>query len=170
MNQQTFKTTVFILKDKLFRFATSLLVSKDEAQDVVQEVMLKLWQNKDRLHLYNNIEAFAVKCIKNECLNRLKHFQITQNYKTNYTAKELYLNTTNNLEEIIVAMIHQLPEKQRMVMHLKDVEEYQISEISEILDMENNAVRANLMRARQKIRLQLEKIFEHEGKQLTWQK
>lgn len=170
MNQQTFKTTVFILKDKLFRFATSLLVSKDEAQDVVQEVMLKLWQNKDRLHLYNNIEAFAVKCIKNECLNRLKHFQITENYKTNYTAKELYLNTTNNLEEIIVAMIHQLPEKQRMVMHLKDVEEYQISEISEILDMENNAVRANLMRARQKIRLQLEKIFEHEGKQLTWQK
>ena len=53
MDQQTFKTTVFIHKDRLYRFAKSFLVSPDEAYDVVQEIMIKLWQMKDDLHRYH---------------------------------------------------------------------------------------------------------------------
>lgn len=76
------------------------------------------------------------------------------------------VNHSDNTREIIVNMINQLPEKQKMVMHLKDIEEYSIAEICEALEMESNAVRINLMRARQKIKTQLEKIFEYENRQI----
>jgi len=56
------------------------------------------------------------------------------------------------------------PEKQRLVMYLKDVEEYGIGEISEILHMKENTVRVNLTRARQKVRERLQQIFDYEKK------
>ena len=61
---------------------------------------------------------------------------------------------TNNLKDYILKYINELPEKQRLVIHLKDVEEHEVSEIAEILEMEENAVRVNLMRARQKVKAQ----------------
>ncbi|HIC8757609.1 RNA polymerase sigma factor [Elizabethkingia anophelis] len=166
MDQQTFKTTVFIHKDRLYRFAKSFLVSTDEAYDVVQEIMIKLWQMKDDLHRYENIEAFALRCLRNECLNRLKHAKVVEDYQIKSVRQEYSVNYNDNTREIIVNMINQLPEKQKMVMHLKDIEEYSIAEICEALGMESNAVRINLMRARQKIKTQLEKIFEYENRQI----
>lgn len=166
MNQQTFQTTVFIYKDKLFRLAKRLLVSQDEAFDAVQNVMVKLWQMKDELHQYKNMEAFTMQCIKNECFNRLKHAEVVENHKVQVfdTPKTDHF-AGDNTKEIILKMIGALPQKQQMVIHLKDVEEYEISEIADIMEMEENAVRINLMRARQKIKVQLEKLFEYEQRQ-----
>lgn len=166
MNQQTFQTTVFIYKDKLFRLAKRLLVSQDEAFDAVQNVMVKLWQMKDELHQYKNIEAFTMQCIKNECFNRLKHAEVVESHRVQiFDLPEAEQFSTDNTKEIILEMIGELPQKQQMVIHLKDVEEYEISEIAEIMEMEENAVRINLMRARQKIKVQLEKLFEYEQRQ-----
>ena len=58
-------------------------------------------------------------------------------------------------------------EKQKMVIHLKDVEEYEVSEISEILEMEENAVRVNLMRARQKVKEQITQLMNYEQRQFS---
>lgn len=163
MNQQTFQITVFAHKDKLFRLAKRLLVSHDEAFDAVQNVFMKLWQMKDELHRYTNIEAFAMQSVKNECYNRLKHFEVVENHRIdvgNKPKSEVF--AVDNTKEVILEMINSLPQKQKMVIHLKDVEEYEISEIAEIMEMEENAVRINLMRARQKIKVQLEKLFEYE--------
>ena len=54
-----------------------------------------------------------------------------------------------------------------MVIHLKDVEEYEVSEISEILEMEENAVRVNLMRARQKVKEQITQLMDYEQRQIS---
>lgn len=163
MNQQTFQTTVFVHKDKLFRLAKRLLVSQDEAFDALQDVMIKLWQMKEKLHRYKNIEAFAMQCIKNECLNRLKHAEVVETHRELLFDKSKTEHfSIDNTKEIIVEMINALPQKQQMVMHLKDIEEYDITEIAEIMEMEENAVRINLMRARQKIKVQLEKLFKYE--------
>ncbi len=166
MNQQTFQTTVFVHKDKLFRLAKRLLVSQDEAFDVVQDVMVKLWQMKDELQRYRNLEAFAMQCIKNECFNRLKHAEVVENHReTVFFRSGSETFATDNTKEIVLEMIRALPHKQQMVIHLKDVEEYDIPEIAVIMEMEENAVRINLMRARQKIKVQLEKLFEYEQRQ-----
>ncbi len=166
MDQQTFQKTVFVHKDKLFRLAKRLLISQDEAFDAVQNVMMKLWQMKDELTRYKNTEAFTMQCIKNECFNRLKHVEVVENHRENVFYKPTQESPMmDNTTEIILEMIQSLPEKQQMVIHLKDVEEYEISEIAEIMEIEENAVRINLMRARQKIKVQLEKLFEYEQRQ-----
>ena len=168
MTQDNFRDTVFVLKDEMFRFARKLVISNDEAQDIVQDLMMKFWQKKDQLSHYENLKAFVMKSVKNECLNRLKHDKV----KMNYAEMQLHQNTfyqpeVNNLKEEIIKLIQMLPEKQKMVIHLKDVEEYDIAEISKILEIEENAVRVNLMRARQKIKEQISKLFSYEQRSIS---
>lgn len=162
MNQEQFKNTVFIHKDKLFRFAKRILVDDDEAFDAVQNVMMRLWQLKDQLLQYKNMEAFCMQSVKNEALNRIKKGKVRSNYVNQYQAVSTTEYTIGNTKEIIVRMINSLPEKQRLVMHLRDVEDYDIDEIAEVLEMGESAVRVNLMRARQKVKEQLTKLFDYE--------
>lgn len=167
MNQETFKNTVFVLKDEMYRFAKRFLVSSDEAQDLVQDLMMKFWQKKDEL-VGLNIKSYALKCVKNECLNKLKHERVKQNFADfQIHRSELYKMEVNNLKEKIIHFINELPEKQKMVIHLKDVEEYEVSEISEVLEMEENAVRVNLMRARQKVKEQITQLMNYEQRQIS---
>ena len=167
MNQETFKNTVFVLKDEMYRFAKRFLVSSDEAQDLVQDLMMKFWQKNDELAGLN-IKSYALKCVKNECLNKLKHEIVKQNFADlQIHRSELYKMEVNNLKEKIINFINELPEKQKMVIHLKDVEEYEVSEISEILEMEENAVRVNLMRARQKVKEQITQLMNYEQRQIS---
>ncbi len=170
MNQETFKNTVFVLKDEMYRFAKRFLVSSDEAQDLVQDLMMKFWQKKDELAGLN-IKSYALKCVKNECLNKLKHETVKQNFQNfadfQLHRSELYKMEVNNLKEKIINFINELPEKQKMVIHLKDVEEYEVSEISEVLEMEENAVRVNLMRARQKVKEQITQLMNYEQRQIS---
>lgn len=166
MTQDIFKQTVFIHKDKMYRFAKHILSDEEEAFDLVQEVMLKLWQKKDELQHIQNVEAFALKCIRNGAMNKIKKAKVVQLYQREQTEgvqKEKYPSLT---KELILKLIQDLPEKQRLVMHLRDIEEYEVQEIGETLDMGENAVRVNLMRARQKIKGQLQKIFDYEQRQI----
>ncbi|HNU60238.1 MAG TPA: sigma factor, partial [Aquaticitalea sp.] len=80
MTQADFVKMVMPFKDKVFRLAKRLLVSNEEAEDATQEVLLKLWNNKQQIANYNNIEAFAMTMTKNYSLDRLKSKQ-AQNLK-----------------------------------------------------------------------------------------
>ena len=167
MTQENFKETVYILKDEMYRFAKKFLMSADEAEDVVMDLMMKFWQKKDELSVIENVKSFAMRSVKNECLNRLKHHEVKLGFASQTRHQsELYQIETNNMKEQILGFISQLPEKQKMVIHLKDVEEYEISEIGEMLDMEDNAVRINLMRARQKVKESINKLYAYENRQI----
>ena len=168
MNQETFKNTVFSHKDEMFRFAKSFLVSSDEAQDLVQDLMLKFWQKKDELASFSNLKSYLLKSVRNECLNRLKHETVKMGFADlQMHRSELYTAEHNNLKEEILKLISNLPEKQKAVIHLKDVEEYEMKEIAEMLEMEENAVRVNLMRARQKIKEQITQLMHYEQRQIS---
>lgn len=167
MTQENFQKTVYILKDEMYRFAKKFLMSADEAEDVVMDLMMKFWQKKDELSIIENVKSFAMRSVKNECLNRLKHHEVKLGFASQTRHQsELYQIETNNMKEQILGFISQLPEKQKMVIHLKDVEEYEISEIGEMLDMEDNAVRINLMRARQKVKESINKLYAYENRQI----
>lgn len=166
MNQERFKETVFIYKDKLYRFARRFVVSDDEAFDVVQEVLIKLWDKRNQLIEIENIEAYAMRMVNNECINRLRKFDVRENYKNNFQTDLSTDHQTEELKPLILKYINQLPEKQRIVMHLRDVEEYELKEISEMLDLDATAVRVNLTRARKKVKEQLLIFFDNEAKRL----
>ena len=167
MTHETFKNTVFCLKDEMYRFAKRFVMSSDEAEDVVQDLMMKFWQKKEDLANFGNLKSYVLKSVKNECLNRLKHHDVKMGFADfQIHRSELYQIETNNLKEQILGFINGLPEKQKAVIHLKDVEEYDVPEISEILEMEENAVRVNLMRARQKVKEQIQKLMDFENRMI----
>lgn len=168
MTSQLFENTVFSLKDEMYRFAKRFLQSSDEAEDLVQDLLIKFWQKKEELLEYSNLRSYILKCVKNDCLNRLKHHQVKMNFAEGqvYRSEQSEMDT-NNLKEYILKYINELPEKQRMVIHLKDVEEYEVSEIAEIMEMEDNAVRVNLMRARHKVKMQITQLMDYEKRTIS---
>lgn len=165
MKQKEFIATVLPFKDTLYRVAKRLLVSADEAEDAVQEVFLKLWKGKQRIKKYKSPEAFAVTVTKNYCLDRLKSKQagtmkiVHNNYQGNENL-ERKLEAQDGVS-IVFKIMDTLPEQQKLVVQLRDVEQYDFSEISEMLDISETAVRVTLSRARKTIREQLTKQYNY---------
>jgi RNA polymerase sigma-70 factor (ECF subfamily) len=160
MTQIEFLNIVMPFKDKVFRLAKRLLVSTEEAEDATQEVLLKLWNNKTKIKEYQNVEAFSMTMAKNFCFDKLKSKQ-AQNVKivhSNYEDKNTSLQKQvelNDSADWVAKIIEELPEQQRMIIHLRDIEEYNYDEIAEMLEMNHTAVRVALSRARKAIREKL---------------
>ncbi|WP_111306938.1 RNA polymerase sigma factor [Confluentibacter sediminis] len=160
MTQKEFLHIVMPFKDKVFRLAKRLLISTEEAEDATQEVLLKLWNHKEKMEDYKNVEAFSMTMTKNFCFDRLKSKQsqnlkiVHSNYEDNNTSlqKQVELNDSVNW---VAKIIEDLPEQQKMVIQLRDIEEYDLDEIAKMLDMNNTAVRVTLSRARKTIREKL---------------
>lgn len=160
MKEKEFIEVVSSFKSKLFRVAKRMLISKEEAEDATQEVLFKLWKNRTKMETYKNVEAFAVTMTKNYCLDKLKakdsnNLKIVHN---NYKDETISLQRTieakddwNSVENIM----NSLPEQQRLIVQLRDVEQYEFAEISKMLDMNETAIRVALSRARKVIREQL---------------
>jgi len=165
VNQKEFLETILPCKDKLFRLAKRLLVSKDEAEDAVQEVFLKLWKGREKIQNYKSPEAFAITMTKNYCLDRLKSRQAS-NLKivhSNYKNSE---NIERNLEasegvELVTRIMKTLPEKQKIIMQLRDIEQFEFAEISQMLEINETAIRVALSRARKVVREQLIKQYNY---------
>lgn len=160
MKQQEFINIISPFKDKLFRLAKRMLVSTEEAEDATQEVLIRLWNRNDNLKSYNSVEALAVTMTKNYCLDQLKskrasNLQIVHNnYSDNKASVEREVegrDSWNWVEKII----NELPEQQRLIIQMRDIEEYEYEEIAKTLDMQETAVRVALSRARKTIREQL---------------
>jgi RNA polymerase sigma-70 factor (ECF subfamily) len=160
MNQLEFLKVVMPFKDKLFRLAKRLLISKEEAEDATQEILLKLWVKQKDFGSFNNAEAFAMTMTKNFCLDRLKSKQannlklVHSNYRDGSTSLQSQLEAKDSVNWV-QRILEDLPEQQKLVLQLRDVEEYDFEEISEMLDMQPTAVRVALSRARKAVREKL---------------
>ena len=162
MQQTEFLNTVLPFKDKVFRLAKRLLVSTDEAEDATQELYLKLWTNKNKLSGYKNVEAFAMTMTKNYCLDQLKSKRsnnltlVHSNYKDGNISLQHEVELKDSVSKVH-EFIEKLPEKQKLIIQLRDIENYDYDEIGKILDLQPTAVRVALSRARKTIREQLKK-------------
>ena len=165
MNIEVFETRVLPTKNKLFRFAFRLLGSSEEAKDVVQEVMMKVWNGREQMGAIDNMEAWCMRITKNLSLDRLRSkerrttdsmqegLEVRQESMTPYEKTEIH-ESMQRVNELIEA----LPEKQRQVMHLRDIEGYSYNEICEILELDMSQVKVNLFRARNFVRERLLKL------------
>ncbi len=162
MNQIEFLQVIAPFKDKVFRLAKRLLVSTEEAEDATQEVFVKLWNKNESLAAYSSIEAFAMTVTKNYCLDQLKtkragNLQIVHsNYTDRQPSLQQQLEDSDTLSWV-EKMINDLPEQQRLIIQMRDVEQYEFAEISKILDMNETAIRVALSRARKTIREKMTK-------------
>ncbi|NNG08923.1 MAG: RNA polymerase sigma factor [Arenibacter sp.] len=165
MQQTEFLNVVLPFKDKLFRMAKRLLVSREEAEDATQEIILKLWEKKKAMVGYNNVEAYAMMMTKNFCLDRLKSKQagnlklVHSNYSDESVSLQRQVEVRDSLGWI-ERIMQELPEQQKIILQLRDVEQYEYDEISKLLEMSPTAVRVALSRARKTVR---EKLMEKEN-------
>ncbi|WP_460219564.1 RNA polymerase sigma factor [Psychroserpens sp. MEBiC05023] len=160
MTQTDFTKLVMPFKDKVFRLAKRLLVSTEEAEDATQEILMKLWRNKEKIAEYKNVEAFSMTMTKNFCLDRLKSKQaqnlkiVHSNYQENNTPLEKQVEAKDSVNWVS-RIIEELPEQQKIILQLRDIEEYDFDEIAKVVDMNPTAIRVALSRARKTIREKL---------------
>ena len=157
MSQERFKAEILPIRQKLFHIAKQILVEDEEAEDAIQEVLLKLWHTRNSLNQYDNLAAFATTVTKNHCLDRLKVknrtelINETHNDRTSNDNPYLSLEQKNTVE-VLHKIIENLPTLQQSIIKMKDIEEYEVDEIAEIIGTKVEAVRVNLSRARKKVR------------------
>jgi RNA polymerase sigma factor (sigma-70 family) len=166
MNQNEFIHLIEPFKDKVFRLAKRLLVSSEEAQDATQDILVKLWDKKNGLEQYNNVEALAMTMTKNYCLDQLKSKRAS-NLKivhTNFTDREAGLDQKMEDQDSwswVEKIINDLPEQQKLIIQMRDIEQYDFEEIAKMLDMNETAIRVALSRARKTIREKMTKTHQY---------
>ena len=168
MNWNTFKHTVFPVRDQAFRLAFRLLKSEAEAEDALQDAMVNLWNMRDKIPQYNSVEALTLRVTKNVCLDRLKSKQKnwvdinTHSYRmTSNAATPDRLMEGKNAKDLVTQAMKQLTDVQQLVLQLRDIEEKEYDEIAQITGLEVNAIRVNLSRARKKMREILTKTYNY---------
>lgn len=148
-------------------------VSPFVAEDMVQSVFEKYWIQKTQLHLHS-LPSYFYKCTQNECLNYLKHLNITQNYATEVQVAEERIryqqeqtdrnDSWNNLEqqnldEILRQALHQLPPKCRQAFELSFYEEMTYKEIAQTLSVSPRTIEEHVQKAIALLRKQLRHLF-----------
>jgi len=160
MNEIEYLKIITPFKDKIFRIARRLLVSVEEAEDATQEVLLKLWNHRQKFKDYKSPEAFAMTMTKNWCFDRLKSKQaqnlkiVHNNYEDHSQSLQKSIEINDSLRWVEKHM-EALPAKQKLILQLRDIEHFEFHEIAKILDMTEATIRVSLSRARKTIREKL---------------
>lgn len=164
MKKLSFRDDVLPLKDKIFRLALRITLSRAEAEDIVQDVLIKVWNRRDDLTEVDSIEAYSLTVCRNLSLDRL---QRKENDNVNLddappteaddAPPDLQMIRNERIDNI-KRLIERLPIPQRAAMQLRDMEGKTYKEISAITGQTEEQVKVNIFRARQYIRKQIEKI------------
>ena len=167
MKSSEFKMLVMPYSSRLYRMAFRLMRNREEAEDIVQEVYVKLWGMRNELDKYNSIEALSIRITRNLCLDHLRRRKAKQNAMNSERTKgeDIHSETPeDSLEkkeekEVVLSLIAALPEPQRSLVHLRHLEEKEYDEIAEMVNMNVNAIRVSISRARKQMREMLEKKY-----------
>ena len=163
MTTEQFQQQILPHKNKLFRFA-KVYLNEADAKDVVQEVMLTAWEKIDDPRSVKNLEAWCMTLTRNKSLNMLKkkgrnYLQLADQYDlSSGAANPLKKTVDREVAGKIRGIIASLPEKQRAVITLRDVEGYSYKEMAKVLKLEMNHVKVLLFRARKQVKEQLTRI------------
>lgn len=165
--QKPFLNQILGIRDKVFRLTKRFLVSNEEAEDATQEVILKLWEmDEERLSKLDSIEAYSMIIAKNYCLDRLKSKQAKVVSLDERIAAPKTISLQKKIEvtdemDWVSKLIDQLPEKERMIIQLREIEQYEFDQIAKILNLPEGTIRVYLSRIRKKLKNQFLEIQNH---------
>jgi len=165
MDQKQFIQEVLPLRSKLLCYAQGLLANPEDAEDVIQEVLLKLWDIRDKLAGYKNISALAIQITKHLSLNCLKAHSRKQEKLDSVSIESEMPSPYAQLEQKdsvahVMKIMSRLPDLQQTILRMKHLDGFEIDEIAEITGSKPDAVRMNLSRARKKVK---EMFFKMQG-------
>ncbi len=160
MQEISFRNDILPLKDKLFRLALRITFDRAEAEDVVQETLIRVWNKRDEWNDLGSIEAYCLTIARNLAIDRSEKkdsqtLELTPDIGQEPEASGPYERLVNREQmDIIHRLVNGLPEKQRLIMQLRDIEGKSYKEIATALHLTEEQVKVNLFRARQKIKQQ----------------
>ena len=157
MEQTQFKKEILPLRERLILYAERMLDNKNDAEDIIQEVFLKLWLMRDELKNYISVNALSLTMTKHLCLNRLKVNQREWEDLDGLVLADENLSPVEQLEqkdslEQVMRIIDRLPNLQQAVLRMKHIEGLEIEEIAALTGSAPDAIRMNLSRARKKVK------------------
>lgn len=163
----SFREDILPLKDKLFRLALRITFDRAEAEDIVQDTLIRVWNKRDEWQQMDSIEAYCLTIARNLAIDRSQKME-SQNLELTPETQEMpdakmpdQLMEQNEQLSIIHRLINELPEKQRSILQLRDIEGKNYKEIAVILGLTEEQVKVNLFRARQRIRLKYNEINDY---------
>lgn len=157
MEQDRFRSEVLPLRELLMGYSLRLLSDAADAEDVVQEVFLKMWDMRADLGKYDSVKAFALQTTRNQCLNRIKVRSRTVGEggiafeRSTERSPHMALEQKDGVMRVM-GLIEGLPETQRIVLKMRHVEGLEVEEIAGLTGCSPDAVRMNLSRARKRIK------------------
>lgn len=162
----SFQHDILPLKDKLFRLALRITLNPAEAEDVVQETMIKVWNRRDNWDTIDNIETFCLTICRNLAVDKTRHLANqtvsleteTEPSDNSHHANPEEQTIQQDRLQMVRQLINQLPEKQRSCIQLRDIEGKSYKDIATILAITEEQVKVNIFRARQTIREQFKKV------------
>ncbi len=161
MGNLDFYTDILPLKDKLFRLALRITMNRAEAEDVVQETMLRVWSRRDQWAEIVSVEAFCMTICRNMALDRQKsagNKTLSIDDNTSLSVVDDSFAEYQDSMAIVRRIVNSLPEKQRTIIHLREIEGKTYREIADILCVSEEQVKVNLFRARQTIRQKFSEV------------
>ncbi|MBR1774677.1 MAG: RNA polymerase sigma factor [Bacteroidales bacterium] len=155
MTERFFNTVVKDYSDNAYRFAYTLVKQKELAEDIVQDVLLKLWQEGDNINK-DKIKAWIFSSVYHKAIDELRK---VRNFVEVEEIKEVTYNSYSPLREELNKYLEQLPAVQKSVLLLKDEEDYKYEEICDMLSLSMEQVKVYLYRARK----QMQQLIEDKG-------
>ena len=154
-------------------FYAERMIGEDEAEDIVQDVFVELWHNKNKINFDDNIKSFLYKSVYTRSLNYLKHRTVVENYTAEeqefYAKKMSYYSPENSdvisrienkeLEKEIHEAINELPDKCKEVFKLSYIYEMKNKEIADVLGVSARTVEAHMYKALKILRVKLKHLL-----------
>lgn len=170
MQKIDFLHDILPLKNKMFRLALRITLNSAEAEDIVQETMLKVWNKREEWEKIESMEAYCLTLTRNLAIDKSEKADAHHSELTEELAQQPELSVATPQQElerkeqhsIVKHLINHLPERWRTILLLREVEEKSYREIANILELTEEQVKINLFRARQRIKAEYQKI-EHYG-------
>lgn len=167
MKDISFRNDVLPLKDRLYRLALRITLNAVEAEDIVQDTLIKVWNKRDTWEDIGSIEAFSLTIARNLALDHIKKAE-NKNYSLD-TMVEQVDDAYGPYEQVmrmdrmrlVRELVDALPEKQRSCMQLRDFEGKSYKEVAIVLGMTEEQVKVNIFRARQTIKKRFKEFDEY---------
>ena len=159
MKKVSFRNDVLPLKNELFRLALRITLNRVEAEDIVQDTLIKVWDRRFEWESIDSIEAFSLTVCRNLSLDRLRKKENSNDSLEDVNIADPVASSNPQdrmIQEDRVSLVRQiidsLPEKQRSCMQLRDFEGKSYKEIAQVLDITEEQVKVNIFRARQMVK------------------
>lgn len=167
MKEIRFRDNILPLKDKLFRLALRITLNREEAEDIVQDTLLRVWEKRETWSQIESIEAYCTTICRNLALDRNSAAR-NSNLRLNEQMDTPPLSPTpfeelNQREQLEMTqrLMDDLPELWRSIMLLRNVEGKRYDEIATILSISESQVKVYLHRARTRLREQIDKVEKY---------